>query len=221
MCPVFTSSRLPRPTSRSPMRYRGPRFRPTNSAWTSGEASPASFAAASSKLLGEDNPGTFTVITGDSNGVSTDIYDRRPVWLAPSRAEAWMRADTRDAMEMLLASEPQALDAYPVSRAVNTAATTPNSCCSPSPNEAARARSQVLPLEQVLTCSFSSTRRQGACRFDQCRGGTVSEQRNREFPARARSAKPRAARPWKRSVARWASARPRSTRGARSSAGLA
>jgi len=44
------------------------------------------------------------VITGDSRGVSERIHDRMPAWLAPSRAEAWMRADACDAMAMLLAS---------------------------------------------------------------------------------------------------------------------
>lgn len=42
-------------------------------------------------------------------------------------------------------------------------------------------------FEQGLSRSLASTRRQGACRFGQCRGGTVSAQRNRELPARARS----------------------------------
>ncbi|HBZ46432.1 MAG TPA: SOS response-associated peptidase [Stenotrophomonas sp.] len=73
-----------------------------------------------SKLLGEDNLGTFTVITGDSSGVSADIHDRMPVWLAPGQAEEWMRADADGAMAMLLASEPPAMEAYRVSRAVNT-----------------------------------------------------------------------------------------------------
>lgn len=52
-----------------------------------------------SPLLDPDNLGTFTVITGDSSGVS---------------------AEADDAMAMLLASEPPAMEAYRVSRAVNT-----------------------------------------------------------------------------------------------------
>lgn len=74
----------------------------------------------SSKLLGPDNLGTFTVITGDSSGVSADIHDRMPVWLAPGLAEEWMKADADTAMGMLLASEPPPMEAYRVSRAVNT-----------------------------------------------------------------------------------------------------
>lgn len=42
-----------------------------------------------------------------------------PVWLAPGQAEEWMKADAVGAMAMLLASEPPAMEAYRVSRAVN------------------------------------------------------------------------------------------------------
>lgn len=37
-----------------------------------------------STLLPDGNLGTFTIITGDSGGVSADIHDRMPVW--PARA---------------------------------------------------------------------------------------------------------------------------------------
>jgi putative SOS response-associated peptidase YedK len=47
----------------------------------------------SSKLLGEDNVGTVTVITGDSSGISADIHDRMPISLAPCQAEEWMSAN--------------------------------------------------------------------------------------------------------------------------------
>lgn len=73
-----------------------------------------------SKLLGDDNLGTFTVITGDSSGVSADIHDRMPVWLDPGQAEEWMQADAEAAMAMLLASETPVMEAYRVSRAVNS-----------------------------------------------------------------------------------------------------
>jgi len=43
-----------------------------------------------------------------------------PVWLAPGLAEEWMKADADAAMGMLLASEPPPMEAYRVSRAVNT-----------------------------------------------------------------------------------------------------
>lgn len=73
-----------------------------------------------SPLLDPDNLGIFTVITGDSSGVSADIHDRMPVWLDPGQAEEWIAADADAAMAMLLASQPPAMEAYRVSRAVNT-----------------------------------------------------------------------------------------------------
>ncbi|WWW33866.1 SOS response-associated peptidase family protein [Stenotrophomonas rhizophila] len=60
------------------------------------------------------------MITGDSSGVSADIHDRMPVWLAPGQAEEWIATSPDDAMAMLLASEAPAMEAYRVSRAVNT-----------------------------------------------------------------------------------------------------
>jgi len=62
----------------------------------------------------------FSVITGDSSGVSADIHDRMPVWLTAGQAHEWLAAEPDDAMAMLLASEPPAMEAYRVSRAVNT-----------------------------------------------------------------------------------------------------
>jgi len=64
--------------------------------------------------------GTTTIITGDSSGVSADIHDRMPVWLQAGQIDDWMAASAEDAMAMLLASEPPAMEAYRVSRAVNT-----------------------------------------------------------------------------------------------------
>lgn len=52
--------------------------------------------------------------------MSADIHDRMPVWLAPGQAEEWIKADAEAAMAMLLASEPPAMEACRVSRAVNT-----------------------------------------------------------------------------------------------------
>jgi putative SOS response-associated peptidase YedK len=91
--------------------------------WSIHAAKPLSAAGLwedASKLLGDDNLGEFTVITGDSSGVSADIHDRMPVWLDPSQAEEWMKADPDGAMAKLLASEPPRMQAYRVSRAVNT-----------------------------------------------------------------------------------------------------
>ncbi len=73
-----------------------------------------------SPLMDADNLGTFTVITGDSSGVSADIHDRMPVWLRLDLAETWITSDPDDAMAMLLASEPPSMEAYRVSRAVNS-----------------------------------------------------------------------------------------------------
>ncbi len=55
-----------------------------------------------------------------SSGVSADIHDRMPVWLQAGQIDEWMAASPDDAMAMLLASEPPAMEAYRVSRAVNT-----------------------------------------------------------------------------------------------------
>lgn len=43
-----------------------------------------------------------------------------PVWLQPSQVDEWMASSQDDAMAMLLASETAAMEAYRVSRAVNT-----------------------------------------------------------------------------------------------------
>lgn len=59
------------------------------------------------------------MITGDSSGVSVDIHDRMPVWLALGQAQEWIAASPDDAMAMLMASEPPEMEAYRVSRAVN------------------------------------------------------------------------------------------------------
>lgn len=74
----------------------------------------------SSHLLPDGNLGTFAIITGDSSGVSADIHDRMPVWLQPGQVDEWMAADPDDAMAMLLASETPVMEAYRVSRAVNS-----------------------------------------------------------------------------------------------------
>lgn len=73
-----------------------------------------------SPLLPDDNLGTFTIITGDSSGVSADIHDRMPVWIDPGQLDAWLTAEPQDAIAKLLASEVPGMEAYRVSRAVNT-----------------------------------------------------------------------------------------------------
>lgn len=72
------------------------------------------------------------MITGDGSGVSADIHDRMPVWLAPGQAEEWIAASPDDAMAMLLASEPPAMDAYQVSRAVNAPSNNTESLLDPA-----------------------------------------------------------------------------------------
>jgi len=52
--------------------------------------------------------------------VSADIHDRMPVWLQPGQVDEWMEAEPDDAMAMLLASEPPSMEAYRVSRSVNS-----------------------------------------------------------------------------------------------------
>lgn len=42
------------------------------------------------------------------------------MWLTAGQADEWLAADPDDAMAMLLASEPPAMEAYRVTRAVNT-----------------------------------------------------------------------------------------------------
>ncbi|WP_270894010.1 SOS response-associated peptidase family protein, partial [Listeria welshimeri] len=61
-----------------------------------------------------------TIITGDSSGVSADIHDRMPVWLQAGQIDEWMGASPDHAMAMLLASETPGMEAYRVSRSVNT-----------------------------------------------------------------------------------------------------
>ncbi len=73
-----------------------------------------------SALLPEGNLGTFTIITGDSSGVSADIHDRMPVWLQAAQIDDWVSTGADHAMAMLLASTPPSMEAYRVSRAVNT-----------------------------------------------------------------------------------------------------
>ncbi|KAK6697663.1 hypothetical protein SNK04_013758 [Fusarium graminearum] len=53
-----------------------------------------------------------------------------PVWLQADQIDEWMAASPDDAMAMLLASEAPAMEAYRVSRAVNTPGTTARTCCS-------------------------------------------------------------------------------------------
>lgn len=52
--------------------------------------------------------------------MSADIHDRMPAWLQPDQVDDWLAVGPEDAMAMLLAGEPPSMEAYRVSRAVNT-----------------------------------------------------------------------------------------------------
>ena len=71
-------------------------------------------------VLGPDAGPTFTVITGGSSGVSAVIHDRMPKWLDEAMLEDWMHAPADHAMDMLLGAELPKMDAYRVTRAVNS-----------------------------------------------------------------------------------------------------
>ncbi len=70
--------------------------------------------------MGPDALPTFTVFTGGSSGVSADIHDRMPQWLAEDVLHDWMHAPADAAIEMLLASELPPMEAHRVTRAVNS-----------------------------------------------------------------------------------------------------
>lgn len=69
------------------------------------------------KLLGDEAPATFTIITRDAFGRPADIHDRMPVLLPLEQASEWIGAAPDDAMAMLLAADPQ-LQVYKVGREV-------------------------------------------------------------------------------------------------------
>ncbi|NIJ70565.1 SOS response-associated peptidase family protein [Xanthomonas sp. 60] len=60
------------------------------------------------------------MFNGDNSGVSANIHDRIRVLIPASLVDDWLAADPDEAMAMLLASQPPAMEAYRVSRAVNT-----------------------------------------------------------------------------------------------------
>ncbi len=66
----------------------------------------------------------FAIITTQANGVVRPVHDRMPVILLPEDEEAWLNPDTdADAAVKLLKPYPDNLmEAYPVSRRVNSAA---------------------------------------------------------------------------------------------------
>lgn len=74
-----------------------------------------------SPLLPDGEPGHFhRHLHRNGDSIRADIHDRMPVWLTAGEADDWLAADPDDALAMLLASIPPAMEAYRVSRALNT-----------------------------------------------------------------------------------------------------
>lgn len=82
---------------------------------------------------------TFTIITTTPNDLCTPIHDRMPAILEGDDAQAWLEAppqDTQLMLDLLRPFDPDRMEAWPVSRAVNAAA--------------ADGRELVLPVEPEL-----------------------------------------------------------------------
>ena len=68
---------------------------------------------------------SYTIITTAPNDVTAPIHDRMPVILDPEDEETWLDPDVTEPMHLLPLLRPypaRAMDAYPVSRAVNSPA---------------------------------------------------------------------------------------------------
>lgn len=62
---------------------------------------------------------TFTVVTTEPNEVVAELHDRMAVVLAPDEEETWLSGDPDEVVELLDPYPADAMDAYPVSTAVN------------------------------------------------------------------------------------------------------
>jgi putative SOS response-associated peptidase YedK len=62
---------------------------------------------------------TFTILTTAATGEGPQIHDRAPLLVEPDVADSWLRGDS-DALGRLEAATAGRLDAWPVSRAVNS-----------------------------------------------------------------------------------------------------
>lgn len=66
---------------------------------------------------------SFTILTGPPNALVRPIHDRMPVILSDAMQEAWIRDEPDDTLpELQSPDEIEGLEAYPVSRAVNSPA---------------------------------------------------------------------------------------------------
>lgn len=71
---------------------------------------------------GEDQP-TYTILTGPSNDVMSEVHDRTPVMIDPDDIELWLDPDIQEIspLEPLLQPLPnEKIEMYPVSTAVNS-----------------------------------------------------------------------------------------------------
>lgn len=66
---------------------------------------------------------TFTIITTDANTLLSHVHDRMPVMVPPEDYEIWLDPDNHNTVlleHMLKPFEPEQMDMYPVSTAVNS-----------------------------------------------------------------------------------------------------
>src|SRR5207244_4351381 len=75
-----------------------------------------------------------TIITADANELVAPIHDRMPVIIPKRQQQAWLDPDNRDLVKLLSLLEPlpaRQLEAYEVSRLVNTPANNSPECIAP------------------------------------------------------------------------------------------
>jgi putative SOS response-associated peptidase YedK len=84
---------------------------------------------------GKDEIRSCTILTTDPNELIAPIHNRMPVILYPENYELWLDPDVRevDLLSSLLGPYPEdAMEAYPVSRRVNSPANDEPSCIEPA-----------------------------------------------------------------------------------------
>jgi putative SOS response-associated peptidase YedK len=90
-----------------------------------------------------------TIVTVDAVPKITDIHGRMPAILRPELESAWLdpAISTADLMDVLKTPYPEnLLEAYPVSRLVNTPVNKGPECIAPAPQEASSLRGSTLDL---------------------------------------------------------------------------
>ena len=83
---------------------------------------------------GESTP-TCAIVTGEPNAIVQPIHDRMPVILRPEVRDAWLASDHDDeaALGALLRTHPaEEMEAFPVSRFVNSVANEGSRCIEPA-----------------------------------------------------------------------------------------